>query len=110
MVVGVQVLILALVMTQKFQSPVGDDLVGIHIGGGTGTALEHIHCEVVMKVSCQNFITGFADGISLCFIQNAQFMIGQGSGFFYIGQSLDKCSKLLTVTPEMAKFSIARWV
>ena len=54
-VVGVQVLVLSFGMAQNFQPPIGDDLVGIHVGGGPRPALEHVHHEMVVKLSGEQF-------------------------------------------------------
>ncbi len=46
--VGVQVPVLAPGVAQQLQRPVGDDLVGVHVGRGAGTALNDVDDELVV--------------------------------------------------------------
>lgn len=46
-VVGAAELVLALLMAQELQRPVGDDLVGVHVRGRARAALDHVHQEVL---------------------------------------------------------------
>ena len=48
-----------------------DDLVGVHVGGGTGTSLEHVDGELGIMFSVGNFLGGGNDGIALFGIQQA---------------------------------------
>ena len=50
-VIGVQVLILALGVPHGLQGQVGDHLVGIHVGRCPGTALNHVHHELIVALA-----------------------------------------------------------
>ena len=45
--------------------PVGDDLVGVHIGRGAGAGLEDVEDEVVIKLAVDDLLGSLNDGIFL---------------------------------------------
>ncbi|MNI06407.1 hypothetical protein D3C73_593860 [compost metagenome] len=86
-VVRVQVLILAFLVTHGLQCDVGDDFVGIHVGRSASTALNHVHHELFVEVAADQTCTSFADGGVLGFAQVTQLTVGVGSGLFNHGQT-----------------------
>jgi hypothetical protein len=58
-------------------------------------ALEHVHGELVVQLSGQQFIAGLADGLHLGFVQHPQFTIGLGGGLLDKGQGLDHVFEIL---------------
>ncbi len=85
-VVGVAVLVGAFFLAQKLERPVGDDLVGVHVGRGTGPALKDVDHKLVVQLAIDNFVTGRGDGLGDLGRQNPQFQVGQGRRFFHVGQ------------------------
>ena len=86
-VVGVAILVIALFMTHDFQGAIGNNLIGVHIGGGTSPTLNGIHRKLVMQLARQQFIARGADGLAYVCRQCAQFRIGKGRSLFYVSQS-----------------------
>ncbi len=95
MIIGMQILILAFIITQDFQTAIGNHFVGVHIGGGAGTALKHVNGELVVQFAVQNFITGLGYGFHPGLINPAQFMIGHGRSLFDHGQRFDHVFKII---------------
>jgi hypothetical protein len=95
MVVGVQVIVLPFLVSHDLQPPIGDHLVGHHVGGRAGTALEHIHGELVVQPAGQQFIAGVADGLHFLFVQHPQLAIGLGGGLLDKRQGLDHVFEIL---------------
>jgi hypothetical protein len=55
-VVGMQVFVLSLFVAHQLQSAVGDHLVGVHVGGGAGTPLDHVDGELVVPLSGDHLV------------------------------------------------------
>ena len=95
-VIGVDHVIGALGVTQVFQREVGDDLVGVHVGGSTSTALEHIDGELIHRdVVFQHLIAGPDDGIRLLLIQRADLRVGNGRGLLHHDQATNELRDLV---------------
>ncbi|MCY1243761.1 hypothetical protein D9M72_567930 [compost metagenome] len=45
-------------MAQDLKRPVGDDLVGIHVGGRAGSSLDHVHHELIVERAGLDFVAG----------------------------------------------------
>ena len=58
MIIGVDDGIIAFFSAQKLNGSVGNDLVGVHIGRGTGTALNGVYNKLTVQLSGYDFITG----------------------------------------------------
>ena len=74
-VVGVQVFVFAFLETHGFQSDVGDDFVGIHVGGRAGAALNHVDHELIMEVAADQAGAGLADRRMLGVIEVSELMV-----------------------------------
>jgi len=94
LVVGVAVFIFAAFVTQNFQSPVGDDLVGVHVGGGPRAALDHVHDELGVVFPIDDFTASLDDGLGDRFGQQTEFPVGLGGSLLDHGQRLDQYRKL----------------
>ncbi len=90
MVVGVKVGIIAFRVAEQFKCPVGDDLVGVHVGGSASTALNFIHNELLVKRTLTNFAAGLDDCFHPLPVKQAKLVIGEGGGLLHIGQSPDE--------------------
>ena len=56
--------VLPALVAEKFERPVGDHLVGVHVGRGAGAALDHIDDELFVQRAGADFLTGLDDGLS----------------------------------------------
>src|SRR5476649_652216 len=86
-VVRVQVLVFALLVTHGLQRDVGDDFVGIHVGRSASAALNHVYHELFVEIAADQTCTGFADGCVLGFAQMTQLAVGVSGGLFNHGQA-----------------------
>src|SRR5690606_33527997 len=48
---------------QNLVGPVGDDLVGVHVGGRAGPGLENVQGEVVVQAPVDDLLAGLDDGL-----------------------------------------------
>ena len=87
-VVGIDGGIVAARAAQQLQRDVGDHLVGIHVGGGAGTALQHVDDEVIEAITGDDQIAGRDDGGGDLRFQRAQFAVGDGGGLLHHGERL----------------------
>ena len=78
--------IVALRCAEDFQRPVGQDLVDIHIGRGTGATLQGIDHELVLKRASQDFVAGSHDGLADIRRDERMLEIGQGCRLFDLHQ------------------------
>jgi hypothetical protein len=58
--------------------PVGDDLIGIHIGGGSGSGLEDVEDEVPIEASISDLEGSFDDGPAQLDVEQLQVHVGSG--------------------------------
>ena len=73
-----------------FRGPVGNDLVGVGVGGSAGTRLEDVHYELFVEIAVGDFLGGLYDGGARLFVQKFQLHVGLGRGQFYEGQRPDE--------------------
>ena len=90
MVVGVAMGVVALGAAKVFQGAVGDDLVGVHVGGGAGPALDAVHRELVEEASGDEVVAGPADGLADGGGNGPELHVGQGGGLFDVAQGGDE--------------------
>ena len=88
MVIGIDGCIVAARAAQKLQRDVGDDFIGIHVGGGAGTALQHVDNEVVETFTCDDQIAGRDDGVGNVRLQRAKIAVGHGGRLLHHGKRL----------------------
>ena len=80
-IIGVDWSLAAQLSAQQLNSPVGDDLVSVHIGLSAGARLPDDEGEViVVKFSRDDLVRSFADGISYHWVQ-AVFFVHLGGSF-----------------------------
>jgi len=82
--------IVALRCAEDFQGPVGQDFIDIHIGRGTGAALQGIDHKLVLEGAREHLVTGLADGPADFRIDESVLEIGQDGGFFDLNQCPDQ--------------------
>jgi len=71
-VVGMQELVLALAMPEPLEGPVGDHLVGVHVGRGAGSALDHVDDEVLVQLAGDDLVAGGDDRLRLPLVEHAE--------------------------------------
>lgn len=89
-VVRVQVLVLTLGVAHGFQRDVRDHFVRVHVGGGAGAALDHVHHELLVEIAADQAGAGLADGGVLVFREMAELTVGVGGGLLDHGQGNDQ--------------------
>ena len=89
MVVGMYDGVIALLAAQKLDGAVGDDLIGVHIDGGSGAALNRVHDEILMMLTGQNLVAGFHDGVGDLLVQQVNLAVCNSSSLFNISQAVD---------------------
>ena len=84
--VGMQELVLAPLMAHELQRTVGDDLVGVHIGGGAGAALNHVNHELVVQPARSDLIAGMDNGVAPLLVQQRQLVVCHCRGLLDAGE------------------------
>jgi hypothetical protein len=90
MVIRVDVLVLTLPVAEALQRQVGNHLVGVHVGRGTGTALDEIGDELVTHLAGDQPVAGADDGIGDPRIEHAEIAVGQRRRLLDVAESLDE--------------------
>ena len=87
------VFVLALLVSEELQRPVGDHFVGVHVGRGAGAALHHVDHELLPEFPGAQFLAGPDDGAGDRGVEQPQFEVGHGGALLDIGQSPDQLRK-----------------
>jgi len=93
MVVWVDDLVFPALLAQELQCPVCNDLVRIHVGGGSRSSLDGIDGELVMQFAGNDLIARFDDGSPYRWIENTILKVRQGSSLLDVSQSLNEEGK-----------------
>mmetsp|Transcript_22762 Transcript_22762/g.58045 ORF Transcript_22762/g.58045 Transcript_22762/m.58045 type:complete len:258 (-) Transcript_22762:52-825(-) len=110
-IVGMAELVLALLLAQVLQRTVGNHLVGIHVGGGAGAALYHVHQEVVAhlcaRVVAQDCALGVdelvarvADGLGLVLGHVPELVVRHGARLLHLGKRDDELREVAEQDPR----------
>ena len=100
MVVGRAVLVFAAGVPHDLQRTVGDHLVGVHVGGGARTALNHVHGEEFVEFALHDFTAGLRNGVEKLVRKQPHVVIGDGGAQFHDRQPPDK--EGILAQPELA--------
>jgi hypothetical protein len=73
----VQVAVFALLVPHQFQRPVRDHLVGVHIGGRTGAALDHIDYELIEQRAIADFLARPDDRVGFVVVEKPELAVGK---------------------------------
>ena len=65
-------------------------LIGVHIQRGSGAALDGIYDKLVVKLTCNDLVTGLYNGVGALLVQFAYLKVGDGSGFFDLRNTVDQ--------------------
>jgi len=78
------------VATEEFSSPPGDNLVKVHIGGGSRASLKGVDHDLVDQLASGDFGAGIHDRSPNVERQKFKQRIGFRAGMFNLGKSPDK--------------------
>jgi len=81
-VVGVDGIAAADFTAGELDGPVGDDFVGVHVGGGTRAGLEDVHDEVLIELAVDDFLCGGGDEFGTVLVESAEGVVDFGGGLF----------------------------
>jgi hypothetical protein len=82
MIIGMYDGVIALFSAQNLNGSVGDDFIGVHVGGSSGPALDCVYDKLVEELACDDLVTSLQDSFSDFFVQHIGGHIGHGSGLF----------------------------
>ena len=89
-VVGREVLELALLVTHDLEGTVADDLVGVHVRRRPCAALDHIHGEVLVVLAIEELVAGLDDRILLLVGEQAKAVVSDGCSFLGPRKAVDE--------------------
>ena len=97
MVVWRAILVFAALVTHDFESAIGNYLIGIHVGGGAGAALNHVYREVIVMFAIENLAACLHYGLSLAFGKKSEFGISDSSAHLGDSEAIDKIGVFIEV-------------
>ena len=103
-VVGVAELIFALFMAEEFERPVGDHLVGVHVGRCAGAALHHVDDELLLEFPGAQLLAGPDDRVGDRRVEQSQVAVGHRGALLDVGQGADQLRE--EVEPHAADVEI----
>ena len=78
------------VAAQKLRGAVGDDFVGVGVGGSAGAGLKDVEDEMLVQPAVDDFLGGGDDGLAGALIQQPQGHIGAGRRLLHQAQGADE--------------------
>ena len=78
MVIGIDAGIVAARFSDVPQRHVGDDFIGVHVGGGARTPLQHVDHEELMALARNDLVASRHDGVGNFGAECAELEIGKG--------------------------------
>ena len=76
-------------MAHDLQSTVGNDLVGVHVGRGTSTTLDHIHDELRVPLAADDFIASLHHSLGLILGDETKTHVGGDGSLLHHTVGLD---------------------
>ena len=92
MVVGVDESV-AEVAAEQLRGAVGDDLVGVGVGGRAGTGLEDVQHKVVVESAVDHLVRRRHDGAAKRAVEQAQLDVGLGGSLLDEGQRANEAPR-----------------
>ena len=89
-VVGTHGRVLALGSSHDLQSAVGNDLVGVHVGGSSSSSLDHIHDELVIELSLNHLVASLADSVHDLLLDESKTTVGNDASLLDHTEGLDE--------------------
>src|ERR1051326_939131 len=90
--------------SQKFAGTIGNDLVRIHIGRGTGTGLKNIEDEVIIEFAIDNFLGSMYNRPGNLRIDGTQCLIHPGCRLFDLAKGANKLAWEAQVADREIKY------
>ena len=90
MVEGVEKSVIPLRVSEEFERAVGDHLVDVHIGRGSGPSLKGVGDEFAGELARFDLFAGGTDGGGLLRVEIAELGVGGGARFFDGGEGADE--------------------
>ena len=84
------VFVLAPLMSEDLERTVRNHFVRIHIGRGAGSALHHVHDEMLVEFALTHLFARFDDRLCHMAVDQSQITVRTGSGLLDHRQSLDQ--------------------
>ena len=95
MIVGRAILIFPALVAHELESPVGNHLVGVHVGRRAGSALNHVDGELVEVLAVHDLAACLLDGLCLLVGEKAHLVVGAGRAHFGYGETLYEKRKII---------------
>ena len=92
-----------LLVTHDFQSAVGDDFVGVHIGRRPGPALDSAHNKLVMQSPSRDFFTRSVNCLRDVGVQIAQVAVRSSSSLFHPRERCNQVGVIRNSSPGNRK-------
>ena len=88
-IVGRDELVVTALVSHDLQGTVGDDLVGVHVGGSTSTSLDHIHDELRVPLARDDLIASLHHSLSLILGHETKTHVSGDGGLLHHTVGLD---------------------
>ena len=89
-VVGVDVLVLALLVAERFEGEVRDHLVRVHVGRSARAALDEVGDELVAHLAGDQLVAGAGDRVGDLRVENAQVAVRERRRLLHVTERLDE--------------------
>ena len=89
-VVGVDVLVLALLVAQALQREIGDHLVGVHVGRGARAALNEVGDELIEHLARDQPVARADDRVGDLSVEHAEVAVRHRGGLLDVAERLDE--------------------
>ena len=89
-VVGAYDRVITTLAAHDLNGAVGQDLIDVHVVGGTGAGLENIDHDLVIKTPREHLIAGFDDGSPFFGINFFERHVGERGRFLDVGHRQDQ--------------------
>jgi hypothetical protein len=90
MVVRRTILILSRLVAHDLKRTIGNNLVCIHIGCGTGTSLNHVYRKLLMMLAGEDLLTCLRYSSKLIVCQKTELVVCHGSTKLCDSEAIDK--------------------
>ena len=89
-IVGRDHVIGATLLVGELERTVRDHFVGVHVGGGAGASLNHVHQKMLVMSPGAYFAGGTNDDLGVLLVEETELEVGLGGGFLDRGERFDE--------------------